>query len=73
MFTRGSKTITSCRVKVWSPVRLGFKEEAGLPSWFSTVMCQGECVRGPFETTRLEVFEANCGVALVSRGRLSLE
>ena len=50
-----------------------FKEEAGLPSWFSTGVCQGECVRGPFETTRLEVFEANCGVALVSRGRLSLE
>ena len=38
-----------------------FKEEAGLPSWFSTVVCQGECVRGPLETSKLEILEANCG------------
>ena len=26
------------------PGEAQFKEEAGLPSWFSTVVCQGECV-----------------------------
>ena len=52
------------------PGEAQFKEEAGLPSWFSTVMCQGECVRGPFETTRLEVFEANCGRSFGFTGKI---
>ena len=48
-----------------------FKKKAGLPSWFSTVVFQGWCVRGLLETSKLEIFEANCGTALVAQGRLS--
>ena len=51
-----------------------FAKEAGLPRglprWFSPR--RSECVRGPSETFKLEIFEANCSFASVSRGRLSL-
>ena len=40
MFTRGSKTITSCRVKVWSPVRLSLKRRQGYQAGF-----QRSCVK----------------------------
>ena len=32
-------------------------------------MCQGLWVRGLSETSKLEIFEANCGLASVARGR----
>ena len=35
-------------------------------------MCQGWCVRGLLEIYKLEIFEANCGLASDARGRLSL-
>ena len=54
------------------PRRGSVKTEAGLPSWFLTVVCQGWCVRGLLETYKLEIFEANCGLASDARGRLSL-
>ena len=53
------------------PGEAQFKKKAGLPSWFSTVVFQGWYVRGLLETSKLEIFEANCGTALVAQGRLS--
>ena len=44
------------------PRRGSVKTEAGLPSWFLTVVCQGWCVGGLLETYKLEIFEANCGL-----------
>ena len=52
------------RASVWKGGRL--------PSWFSTVVCQGWCSRGLLETSKLGIFEANCSLASVARGRLSL-
>ena len=34
------------------------------------VICQNDCVRRPLETFKLEIFQANCGLASVSRGGL---
>ena len=48
------------------PGEIQFEKEVG----FSTVVCQGWCVRGLLETSKLEIFEANRG--LVARERLSL-
>ena len=42
------------------PGEAQFKEEARLPSWFSTVVCQGWWGRGLLETSEMEIFEANC-------------
>ena len=50
------------------PGEVQFEKELGLPSWFSTVVY----VRGLSETSKLEIFEANCGSASVARRRLSL-
>ena len=47
------------------PGEAQFKKKAGLPSWFSTVVFQGWCVRGLFETSKLEIW------SLVAQGRLS--
>ena len=54
------------------PGEAQFKKEARLPSLFSTVLCQGLCGRGLLETSKLEIFEANYGLASVAQGRLSL-
>ena len=54
------------------PGEAQFKKEAGLPNWFLTVVCQGWCVRRPLETYKLEIFEANCGLASDARVRFSL-
>ena len=55
------------------PGEAQFKKEARLPSWFSTIVCQGWCGRGLLETSKLEFFEANYGLASVARRRLSLQ
>ena len=39
------------------PGEAQFEKEVGLPSWFSTVVCQGWCGRGLLETSKLEIFE----------------
>ena len=44
------------------PRRGSVKTEAGLPSWFLTVVCQGWCVGGLLETYKLEIFEAICSL-----------
>ena len=54
------------------PSEAKFKKETGLPSWFLMVMCQGWCVCELLEAYKLEIFEANCSLALDARGRLSL-
>ena len=54
------------------PGEAQLKKEAKLPSRFSTVVCQGGCGRGLLETSKLKIFEANCGLASVARGILSL-
>ena len=46
------------RASVWKGGRL--------PSWFSTVVCQGWCSRGLLETSKLGIFEANCSLASVA-------
>ena len=61
-WNRGAKTISSCQVTVWSPARLSLKWRQGYQASFSTVVCQGWCVRGLLETYKLEIFEANCGL-----------
>ena len=53
------------------PGEAQFEKEVGLPSWFSTVVCQGWCGRGLLETSKLEIFEANCGLVSVARERLN--
>ena len=73
MFTRGSKTITSCRVKVWSPVRLSLKRRQGYQAGFQRSCVKVNVYAGRSKRLDWKFFEANCGVALVSRGRLSLE
>ena len=54
------------------PGKAQFANKAGLSCQCSTVVYQGDYVRGPLETCKLEIFEANCGLASVSRRRLSL-
>ena len=67
----------NCRSTTGAKLRCGprgaqFKKEAGLPSWFLTIVCQGWHVRGLLETYELEIFEANCGLASDAREGLSL-
>ena len=52
------------------PGKAQFKKEVGLPSWFSTVVCQSWCVRGLLETSKLEIFEANCGFSVGCTGKI---
>ena len=47
------------------PGEAKFAKEAGLTSWF-----QRSCVVLLSETSKLGIFEAKCGLASVSRGRL---
>ena len=41
-----------------------FAKEAVQPSWFQVVF-HGQCLRGSLETSKMEVLEANCGLASV--------
>ena len=41
------RMLSDCAV----PDEAQLEKEAGLPSWFSTVMCRGECVRRSLETS----------------------
>ena len=54
------------------PGKAQFANKAGLSCQCSTVVYQGDYVRGSLEKCKLEIFEANCGLASVSRRRLSL-
>ena len=54
------------------PGKAQFANKAGLSYQCSTVVYQGDYVRGPLETCKLAIFEANCGLASVSWRGLSL-
>ena len=79
-FVRRSSCVISVMTKmkefVWEYLRpllgnKGPRRQLASTQLVSTVAFRGECVRGSLETCKLEILEANCGLALVPRGGLS--